>query len=141
MARDTDYITLCDDPLRVAVGLPFGPEGGYYVHGGGFRGQASDPSILDGNLNQPPAGQPSLWRHWEPNADGTSIIYLNECSFYDYIPWLFYLIEHFLNGSVEWQGEDPEDAGILAVENNLITVQEYVRDLGPKQAYSGESQP
>jgi hypothetical protein len=141
MARDIDYTILADDPLRVAAGLPFGLQGGYFVNGRGFLGQESDPSIL--NDNQPPAGQPDVWCHWEPDEDGTAILCEQQCTFYQFIPWLAYLITHFLqpwgyvlNGSVAWQGEDPEDAGIVAVETNIVTIQEYARLLGPKQVYT-----
>jgi len=55
VARDEDKALMLDDPLRVAVGLPVGLEGSYFVGGGGTRGQKADPSVLD--FMKPPGGE------------------------------------------------------------------------------------
>lgn len=48
--------------------------------------------------------------------------------FYDYVDWLWYIIEHFLkpwgytvNGEVRWCGEDDEDRGTIVVVDNEVS--------------------
>jgi hypothetical protein len=115
------------DPLREAVGLPLGKEGGYFVSGGGPAGQDHDASVLD--YNRPPAGQPGLWCHWVPNELGTAIVWNGGEKFYDYVEWLQYLIDHFLapwgyllNGDMKWAGEHESDRGTISVKDNQVTV-------------------
>jgi hypothetical protein len=129
MRRDTARVGRLRDPVRRAVGLPPGVEGGYFVGGRGFAGQDRDASVLDYNV--PPEGQPGLWCEWEPTADGAGIRWNGAEKFYDYVEWLEYLIEHFLRpwgyrltGEVFWQGERSEDRGVIVVEENRVRVRE-----------------
>lgn len=56
--RDAKKAELLDDPLRVAVGLPIGLEGAYYVSTADkYHSQGRDPSVLDDN--EPP-GVPDI---------------------------------------------------------------------------------
>lgn len=126
MARDPSQCYLAD-PLREAVGLSFGADGGFIVCGEGLAGQDKDSSII--NYNEPPAGQPGLWCQWEPSPDGKTIGWDGGEKFYNYIEWIEYLIAHFLrpwgyalNGDVEWQGEEPGDRGIIRILGNEIKV-------------------
>lgn len=116
MKRDPVIAGSLPDPLRVAVDLPIGEEGCYFVGGGGFAGQDRDSSILD--YNEPPRGQPGLWCQWEPSSGGSSIVWNGAEKFYNYLEWLRYLLDHFLlpwgyelTGEVDWSGEDPSDQG------------------------------
>lgn len=126
MKRDADKAATRPDPLRVAVDLPIGKEGGYFVNGEGFRGQENFASdVLDGNY--PPEDQPGLWCQWIPNEDGTAIEWDGVEKFYSYVEWLEYLVEHFigpwgyqLNGSVDWEGEESGDMGTIWVKDNQI---------------------
>lgn len=127
MARDAAKAELLPDPVRQAVGLPIGTQGGYFVGAEGTAGQHSEASILD--YNNPPQGQPGLWCQWVPSEDGEEIMWDEGEKFYDYVSWLEYIIEHFLapwgyvlNGEVEWSGEDREDIGLLVVVDNVVTV-------------------
>ncbi len=111
------------DALREAVGLPFGREGGYYVAGVGCEGA----SVLD--YNEPPEGQPGLWCQWVPDQTGEHIEWDGNEKFYGYVPWLRYLIEHFLapwgymlNGEVTWFGEQRDDLGMIRVTDNVVEV-------------------
>jgi hypothetical protein len=117
------------DPLREAVGLPMGVDGGYYVNAGGFHGQAEDESIV--NYNMPPEGQPGLWCQWvvtkDNNGNYTKIEWDGGEKFYNYIEWINYIIEHFLmpwgytlNGVVKWRGEDFYDIGTIVIVNNVV---------------------
>jgi hypothetical protein len=124
--RDARKTSGRPDPIRKAVGLQVGLEGGYFVGEGGFMGQNSGPDVI--NSNDPPAGQPGLWCQWVPTEDRTGIEWNGMEKFYDYTEWLAYLIEHFLepwgyvlNGEVEWQGEDLEDLGKLVVKDNMVS--------------------
>ena len=117
-----------DDPRRLAVGLPIGPEGAYFTGALGHAGQDSDPSIRE--YNRPPAGQLGLWCQWAPTDDGTAIEWDGAEKFYAAAEWIEYLIEHFLapwgrvlEGTVEWQGEDHEDIGRIVIAANVVTVQ------------------
>ena len=121
------------DIRRVAVGLPVGLEGEYYVGSaddGNFgQGQwnKSDPTIID--YNTCPSRQPGLWCKWTPTADRTGIEWNGFEKFHGYIPWLIYLLENFLvhwgyivNGEVYWEGENPEDTGVIRVRDGIVEV-------------------
>lgn len=125
MERDADKTALRGDPRRLAVGLPVGEEGAYFVGESGMMGQNTGHDVLD--HNGPPKGQPGLWCKWVPNQDGTAIEWSEAEKFYDYTEWIAYLIEHFLepwgykvNGKVTWDGEDSDDKGTIHVKDNMV---------------------
>lgn len=137
MKRDQAKAAKLEDPVRKAVDLPVGDEGGYVVPAASFSeddgleidnfGQQGTPDVL--NYNGPPAGQPGLWCQWEPNKGGTAIEWNGSEKFYSYVEWLRYLIHHFLapwghtlNGEVTWQGEESGDMGKIVVTDNEVTV-------------------
>lgn len=144
MRRDPEIAAGLPDPVRIAARLPIGPEGGYFVGSTGHMGpspqnHATDrATILEYNL--PPAGQPGLWCQWKPGQsydmetrewrdEGKTITWDGGEKFYGYTEWLEYIIEHFLkvwgyalNGSVNWQGEDQEDIGLIEVKGNVIDI-------------------
>ena len=138
------------DPLRIAVGLPVGDEGAYFVNEEGDCGQgktgygAKIPDVVD--YNAPPQGQPGLWCQWVPGnkygeplglknieeseAEATTIVWDEGEKFYYYVEWLHYLIENFLgpwgyvlNGNVVWQGEEADDRGRIVVDLNIVKTQ------------------
>jgi hypothetical protein len=123
--RDARRAKYLPDPLRHAVGLPLGPHAGYYVGNAGEFGNGGDAFVID--ENEPPKGQPGLWCQWVPTDDGTAIVWDGGEKFYYHLEWLHYLLDHFLkpwgyvlNGKVTWQGEDPEDVGIILVVDNVV---------------------
>jgi hypothetical protein len=125
MRRDESKAKLLPDPVREAVGLPLGPEAAYFIGGSGFKGQGEDDSVLD--YNRPPRGQPGLWCQWVPAEDRTALMWNGAEKFYSYVEWLEYLLRHFLgpwgyvvNGTVTWQGEEPEDTGTITVTDNRV---------------------
>ena len=82
-------------------------------------------AIIDDD--RPPSTQPSLWCHWAPNADGTALHWNGREKFYEYVAWIEYLVDAFLqprgytlNGTVRLQGEDREDTGAIEIEDNLV---------------------
>jgi hypothetical protein len=127
MKRDASKTALLPDPVRDVVLLPVGDEGGYFVGNSENNfGQVHGSDVVD--YNRPPAGQPGLWCQWTPTKDGQGIEWDGGEKFYDYVPWLEYLIVHFLapngyilNGEVDWRGEDSSDIGRIAVVNNAVT--------------------
>jgi hypothetical protein len=128
MKRDAAVAARLPDPVREAVGLPVGSEGGYFVGAGGHAGQDRDESVLD--YNEPPAGQPGLWCQWTPSEDRTAIVWDGGEKFYSYGEWLEYLIEHFLgpwgyvlNGEMRWLGEADEDRGTIRVADNVVSLE------------------
>ena len=130
MCRHADRTAMRPDPLRVAVGLPVGPEGAYFVNAGGMCGQELDaPDVRSGN--NPPVEQPGLWCQWVPSEDGATLGWDGNEKFYDYVEWLGYIVTHFLkpwgrvlNGSVDWAGEDSSDRGTIFVKDNQIVAVE-----------------
>lgn len=121
MKRDAIITVRKEDPLREAVGLPIGVEGGYYV------ADESSDDVRD--ANHPPSGQPGLWCQWIPTEDGRAIEHDGGEKFYNYVEWIEYLIKHFLapwgyllNGSVEWNGEERKDFGTIRIIDNEITI-------------------
>ncbi len=137
MKRDPVIVATFPDPLREAVGLPVGDDGGYYVGSRADHGQERDTSILD--YNSPPQGQPGLWLQWTPNDAGTAIEWDEAEKFYDYVEWLDYLIGHFLepwgyslNGEVSWAGEEDDDRGVIYVKDNEVQpVESRLTNPGP----------
>ena len=127
MKRDATITAARPDPKREAVYLPIGDDAGYFVGAAhANRGQEDDaPDILD--YNSPPSDQPGLWCQWVPSDDGATIVWDEGEKFYNYVPWIEYLIEHFLapwgvrlSGRVAWQGEDNDDRGTIHVKDNHV---------------------
>lgn len=129
MDRSESKVIGLPDPIREAVCLPVGERGCYFVGASGFSGQDRDESIVD--YNSPP-GQPGLWCKWVPNSDGTAIEWDGGEKFYDYVSWLRYIIDHFLepwgytlNGEVDYRGENFNDVGTITVTNNEVKVKPW----------------
>lgn len=126
-ATTKTYLHKFNETRRMKRKLPpqFGVEGEFYVEGTGMAGQDRTPDIID--YNSPPSTQPGLWCGWCPNEQGTAIIWDGGEKFYYYEEWLNYLIANFLapagyvlNGTMEYQGEDSDDFGLLRVVNNEV---------------------
>lgn len=124
VGRNVALLENVPDPARVAVGLPLGEDGGYFVN---QKWDEENDWISAVDYNLPPSGQPGLWCQWIPTSDGRGIQWDGGEKFNHYTAWLQYLIIHFLepwgyllNGLVNWMGEDPSDTGHITVENNLI---------------------
>jgi len=120
----------------------YGVEGEFYVDGGGSFGQDHEDNIVE--YNQPPSTQPSLWCQWVPNEDGTTIKWDEGEKFYEYVEWLVYIIANFLapkgyvlNGLVEYQGEENEDFGAIAVKDNKVLVSKGIRRFGFPEEVKG----
>jgi len=127
------YVNTLNGTRRVKRNLPehFGVDGEFFVDVDGFDWKnAADPTILD--YNKPPNTQPSLWCGWEISEDGADLHWDGGEKFYEYIPWLAYLMGSILiplgctmNGEIEWVGEDVfDDRGVIRVNENKITVKE-----------------
>lgn len=114
--------------------------GPYFVDGSGPFGQGRDADIID--YNQPDPTQPGRWCGWVPTEDGTAIEWNGVEKFYSATEWMTYLVDHFLkpgghaqgqpgfeeftfdhtvNGTIDAQGEDPDDTWQLAVTDNVVT--------------------
>ena len=116
-------------------------KGPYYVDGTGPMGQGNDPDVR--SFNAPAAGQPGLWCSWVPTEDGDAIEWSGMEKFYDSAEWMAYIINHFLgtdplakgeldflqghtlNGTIEAQGEEPDDKWLLHVTDNVVEVEDY----------------
>lgn len=130
MKRDPDKASQNPDPLREAVGLPIGEEGGYFVG-------CIDDSVT--GPNDPPAGQPGLWCQWVITGDGTVLEWDYGEKFYEYERWLQYIQEHFLTpwgskltGEISWSGEEWDDRGILyALDGRIEGVLDTIKNYGP----------
>lgn len=125
MRRDAAETAGLPDPVREAAGLPVGEEGGYFV--GHPAPEARTGDVID--HNEPPAGQPTVHCNWTPLDDGAALGWNGNDSSYEYLAWLGYLIEHFmqawgyrLDGEVEWRGEEADDHGVIIVEANRLWV-------------------
>jgi hypothetical protein len=132
MQRNPAILQSIPDPAREAVGLPLGEEGCYFVN----QKWDEDSEVSVVNYNRPPKTQPGLWCQWVPTADGGGIKWNGTEKFYDYVEWLQYIINNFiepwgyvLNGEVNWQGEREEDIGAIVVINNHIIFPEDAQEL------------
>lgn len=128
MQRDACAAVLLPDPIREHVGLPIGAEGAYFVGGGGLRGQDRDASVVE--ANQPPQRQPRLWCGWVPNEEGSALRWDGDEQFSGAVSWIEYLIARFLapwgytlNGTMRWEGDEPEDRWAIVIIDNRVQVQ------------------
>jgi hypothetical protein len=135
--RKVDVLETRPDTERIAVGLPLENDGEFYV---GEEGSWQDEAVID--YNKPPAGVPELWCQWVPTEDGTEIEWDGAEKFYEYVDWLQYLVDHFLepwgyqiDGSVEWAGEDHDDRGQINVKDNKIEVAYLVAKFLPRPSW------
>ncbi len=135
-----------DDPVRKAVGLPFGKYGDFCV----VPLPANSPEDRQYRLDWQPPGQPippawmkqptvsvgygpgdpriqpNQWCQWTADEDG-SIVWDEGNMFYDYEDWLRYLQTQILSrwgvrltGTVSYFGEDPEDFGVIVAYKGEI---------------------
>ena len=126
MKRNPKIAETFTDLKRLAVGLPIGVDGEFYIGSEEVFGQISDESVVE--YNWPPQTQPGLWCHWVVDEDN-NLIWDEGEKFYHYAEWLEYMIENFfkpwgytLNGKMEWRGEEWEDTGRITVENNNVII-------------------
>ena len=104
-----------------------GEEGEYFIGGLGLYGQDEDVSVVDGNC--PAKTQPGLWCQWMIGGNNDELMWDEGEKFYNYIDWLYYLIENFfdplgyeLTGDITWEGEDSDDCGTIHVVNNFVEI-------------------
>ena len=71
---------------------------------------------------------PGIWCDWAPTRDGRGIEWNGSAKFYDYVGWLEFIMDHFLDewgitlsGTVKYRGEDFDDAGTITVEDGKVT--------------------
>jgi hypothetical protein len=110
------------DRRLAAIRLDLGVDAEYFVDT-----EDEDRSIVD--VNQPPGKQPSLWCQWRVNDRGNRLEHNGGENFYEYVPWLDYLVEHFftpwgvrINGSVRYEGKELIDSGTIEIIDNHIEV-------------------
>ena len=142
MKRTVGRLRGVPDPLRDAVNLPLGPEGGYFIgHDQAEHGEAHPQSVADSGT--PPVGQPGLWCDWVPTDDGQNILVQDDGeTFYNFPQWLEYIIANFLapwgyslDGQVQWRGEDWSDEGTLLVRKNRVdSLGTIIANKGTRQA-------
>jgi len=70
---------------------------------------------------------PGAYCQWVTDKYGYYLEWDGKEKFYEYIEWLEWLIENkfeqwdiVLNGSLEWQGEEARDRGIITVKDNVV---------------------
>jgi len=91
-----------------------------------------DHKLLRGNLQRP---FPSIWNQWiiKDSYNTQSLVWDGNEKFYNYIGWLDYIIKNYmipndiyLNGRIQWIGEDKNDIGVIYSEDNFIDI-EYTK--------------
>lgn len=162
MRRDVKVIKKLPNPIRIAAGLPVGPEGVFFLdepseygtRGQRFTGPDADPGVLNGNV--PPGGerganskgidprkaQPGLWCQWTVDDAGLVLEWDGGEKFYDYIEWLDWMDRHLfkrwdrkLNGSVTWRGEEYSDFGEMEMRNGKLWLAFGRSELAPAQRW------
>ena len=134
--RDPAKASQIPDPLREAVGLPIGEEGGYCVKFGPDEAMGSI-SVLDNN--NPPTDQPGLWCPWVITEDGSKLEWDYGEKFCESDSWLIYIQEHFLtpwgsklNGEIDWDGDESRDMGTIYAEDGKVeAVPSTIHNPGP----------
>ncbi len=123
------FLSKLSKTRRMKRSLPpeYGVEGEFYVDGKGLYGQDHESSVVD--FNRPPSTQPSLWCQWRPSDNGLFIQWDGSEKFYNYVEWIEYIIDnilkpngYYLNGDVSFQGEDPNDNGIISIKDNIVCI-------------------
>lgn len=73
---------------------------------------------------------PASYNQWEPNDEGTEIVWNGGEKFYDYVHWLRWIAKHYLtprglelNGEMQWQGEEIGDVGVIRAKASKITTE------------------
>ena len=80
-------------------------------------GQTNSPDIID--YNQPPPNQPGLWCNFTYNTETRVIEWNGGEKTRDGVEWIKYIADliqehgYDLKGTMNWQGEDEDDNGIL----------------------------
>jgi hypothetical protein len=117
MIRETIGLGTFSDPVRKAVNLPLGWQGGYFI---GELDVETRSCMIQVTAQTPPGSQPNLWCQWVPDETGTHLEWDQGEKFYNYREWLAYLTEHFLtpwgytlSGEVSYQGENEDDHGVI----------------------------
>lgn len=135
--------------------------GPLFVKGEGVSGQGNGPDTIH-DYNNPPVGQPGLWCQWVPTDDGTALEWDGGEKFYNSLEWMEYIVNrllspaarayvdahldederlksftcnHVLNGTVDADGEDPDDLWQIIVEDNVVKAAEG------KIVYDGPAEP
>jgi hypothetical protein len=128
-----DFLSRFADSRRMKRNLVgFGVDGELFVpEDVSDMGQRHTDDIVD--YNKPPSTQPGLWCSWCPSEDGLGIEWNGMEKFYRYVEWIEYIIvkilaprDYVLNGAVTWQGEDEDDVGVIAINNNVVTTAEGI---------------
>lgn len=128
-----DVTKLSDDDrtksIHNTIGLPIGDDCEFFISHDDEFGDAHTPDVID--YNKPPKDVPGLWSGWVLNDSGTEIEWDGGEKFYNYVEWLKYIIEKFLqpkgytcNGKMKWRGESFNDMGVIEVINNVVTTRE-----------------
>lgn len=121
-------------------------KGPLYVGGEASPAGGQSKDIHD--YNQPHPDQPGLWLQWIATEDGSAIEWDENEKFYYSLEWMTYIIDHlfspaarkyvernhtgdkrlndftfdhFFNGSIIAQGEDPSDRWKLIVKDNVVS--------------------
>lgn len=126
MVRDNNKIKeLYPNWRELCFNGNLGEDGAYFVGGTDFFGQGMDETIVGYN---DAGSQPGLWCQWIIN-NRNELVWDGGEKFYNYVEWLEYLIKHFfeplgysLDGTVYYEGEDPDDFGKIVVRDNYVKV-------------------
>ena len=120
--------------MKFKIGREYGVDGEFFVghhedfDSGAQFGQVDTnfPGLID--YNKSPSTQPGLWCQWRPTEDGMGIEWDGGEKFYEYVPWIKYIITNFLepkgyklSGEVMWEGEERSDTGTIFIRDNVVT--------------------
>lgn len=88
---------------------------------------ASQAAEIADMFDNPPEDGPGSYCQWIATTDGRGIEWDGNEKFYNYVEWLQWLIDKRLTpwgisivGEVRFQGEDPDDRGLLFVKNGKV---------------------
>lgn len=123
--------------------------GPLFVKGEGWTSRGNPDTVYE--HNGPDPDQPGLWCQWVPTEDGTALTWDGVEKFYNSLEWMTYIVtnllapsarpyidahleederlksftcNHVLNGTIDADGEDPDDIWQLIVTNNAVTAAE-----------------
>lgn len=98
-----------------------------------------------GNLISHP-GCPSFYCGWTVSPDGRHVTWDGSENFYEYVPWLDFIIDRHLerwgvtaSGTLYWSGDSTEDRGRIRVENSVTALLRGHRNKKEKREKESET--
>ena len=106
----------------------YGKHGEFYFHNDGNMGQTVTSDVI--NFNFPPPTQPSVWCNFTYDPKENNIVWNENDKTEEGIEWINYILKFLhengyeMKGTMEWEGEECSDNGLIVVDGKNVFVKE-----------------